>query len=219
MTGLVRKATLLVACGAILGATSAMAGVPSPGNSTVAGRINLSGIDFATTLPDTVSASTKITVTVRDLANNPLNASSVSIDFSGCSKANICDTQLYQGVLTSAGPNIRAFTNASGVATLVGTGANTVSTPATADANGCAKVYADGILIGTINVGTFDLDGANGVKLPDLSLWATDFFAVGPEPSRSDYNNNGVVDLADLSLWATAFFGMGNSGCASAYWP
>ncbi|MEO7868134.1 MAG: hypothetical protein ABIU54_10895 [Candidatus Eisenbacteria bacterium] len=219
MTGLIRKATLIVACG-VLGATSAMAGVPSSGNSTVPGRINLSGILVTPGRPDTMSSLTKIQITVRDLANNPINGSSVAIDFDNCNKSKVCDTQTYQGMTTSAGPNVRAFTNAAGVATLVVTGGNTASTSATADPNGCARVYADGVLLGTINIGAYDLNAGGGVNGTDLSLFAADLFAVPANASRSDYNNSGGVDGLDLSLFAAALFNPnGISSCATAYWP
>lgn len=220
MTGLVRKATLLAACGVILGAASAMAGVPSPGNSTVGVRINLSGVMVTGGLPDTLSNLTKYTVTVRDLANNPINGSSVQIDFNACNKSRICDSQIYQGMVTQAGPSVRSLSNAAGVATLVVTGGSVPSAPAAADAPGCALVYADGVLLGSISVGTYDLDGGSGVNGADLSVLASYIFGSPNTASCADFDNSGVVDGADLSQFLVPLFNPnGLASCATAYWP
>ncbi|HTO91529.1 MAG TPA: hypothetical protein VMJ70_10400, partial [Candidatus Sulfotelmatobacter sp.] len=66
MTGLVRKATFLVACG-VLVASAAMASVPSPANSTVPTCINLVGTNGTSADP-----AGAFTVTVKDLANVPI---------------------------------------------------------------------------------------------------------------------------------------------------
>lgn len=226
MTGLIRKATLLMACGVVLGATTAVAGVPSPGNtwgvlSASQKRINVSGTLTAVSLADTASSKTVLTFTVRDLANNPISGSSVSIDFNGCNQSKICDSQIYQGMVTTAGPVVRNLSDALGVVRLVVTGGYTASSPATADARNCASIYADGVLLGTLDVGAYDLNGGGGVDGADLSLWGADLFAPGaPNPSRSDYDGSGVVDGADLSLFVQALFNpSGLSSCATAYWP
>ena len=80
MTGLVRKATLLTACGMLL-AAAAMAGVPSAANSTTPGAVLLVGRNVAG--PDTTDGVFQ--VVVRDLANNPINASAVVVDFAAAS--------------------------------------------------------------------------------------------------------------------------------------
>ena len=225
MTGLVRKATMLVACGVLLGATVAMAGVPSPGNSTPFTRINVVGFDGGTNLPDSLALNAKVTVVVRDLGGSPINHSSVVIDFSGClSDLRICTTQQYQGVTAVPDPaiipvatrtGVKAFTNASGVATFVVVGGGIAG--GLAHASNCVKVYADGVLLNGAGVGVdiYDLDGTGGVGLSDLSLWASDYFG-GSNPDRSDYDGVGGVGLSDLGVWATTYFaGLSNSSCVA----
>ena len=70
MTGLVRKAAVLAACGVLFGAAVAFAGVPSPINSTIPARINLVGHSIGTGQPDGAQLFSTVTVTVRDLGNN-----------------------------------------------------------------------------------------------------------------------------------------------------
>lgn len=226
MTGLIRKATLLMACGVILGATSASAGVPSPANtwgvlSASQKRINLGPVLTAVTLADTFTTKTVLTFTVRDLANNPISGSSVFIDFNGCNGSRVCDSQIYQGMVTTPGPVVRGLSNALGVVSLVVTGGYNGSVPAAADARNCASIYADGVLLGTLDVGAYDLNGGGGVDGTDLSLWAADAFDIGaPNASRSDYDGSGIVDGADLSELAVSLFEVsGTSSCATAYWP
>src|SRR5690349_16839879 len=120
MTGLVRKATLLSVCGLFV-AGAAMASVPSATNSTMQtgglppgnGKvIHLIGANGAT-----LSTVGDYTVTVRDIANNPIQNSSVVLDFTQCgtTDAVIASTQLEAGVtLACSTKSICAPTEASG---------------------------------------------------------------------------------------------------------
>ena len=206
MTGLVRKATFLVACG-VLVASAAMASVPSPANSTVPTCINLVGTNGTSADP-----AGAFTVTVKDLANVPINNSLVVLDLSACSGLQICTNQ--PGFTTDcATQTLRGFTGAGGTITFNVIGhANTLCDAAPRNAYNCAKVYADGVLLGSPSAHAFDLNGG-GVAPADLSAWLCDFF--GPNnPSRSDYNCTGTVDPADLSAWLVNFFGAaGAQGC------
>lgn len=197
MTGLVRKATLFAACGA-LAASAAIAGVPSPSTSTVPGCVIMVGSN--TGVPDTTAG--KFCVTVRDLASNPLNGSSVVFDISNASDLRICGDQLNANyIINCAAGTVRGFTDATGVVcfTILGGG----SGPAVTLAGG-GRLYADGVLIGSPSVSAYDLDGSSGVGANDLSAWLTDFgsgFAYG----RSDYDCSGDVGANDLSAWLTIF--------------
>src|SRR5437016_7499658 len=107
MTGLVRKASLLTAAGLLI-ASAAMAGVPSPGNSTFPACITLVG--NTALVPDPVG---QFTVVVRDLGNNPLNNASVVIDLSACHDLLICNDQLDAGAtVVCTAKTTRKFTNA-----------------------------------------------------------------------------------------------------------
>jgi hypothetical protein len=221
MTGLVRKAAVLAACGVLFGAAVAYAGVPDPFNSTIPGRINLVGADAGTSTADAGPLGALVQVTVRDLAANPIANSSVVIDFSGCvSDTRIGDgaSQLYPGVVANCGTySVSSLTDASGVASIVvmGGGQNPIGA---AHAAGSGKVYADGVLLGSINVGSYDLNGQDGVTLADLSLWSADYFSA-TDPDRANYDNIGGVDLLDLSTWGGTYFGGGSNVSSAAYCP
>ncbi|MCC6349326.1 MAG: hypothetical protein IT347_07005 [Candidatus Eisenbacteria bacterium] len=219
MTGLVRKAAVLAACGVVFGAAVAFAGVPSPANSTIPARINLVGANAG--VADAGAQSSLVTITVRDLAANPIANSSVVLDFTG----NVSDTrigdatsQLYAGVVANCGTHgVSSLTDALGVATFVVMGGGKSPTGA-AHAAGAAKIYADGVLLGTLNVGSYDLNGVDGVTLADLALWAADYFGAG-NPDRADYNNAGGVDLVDLSTWGATYFAGGSNTSSTTYCP
>ena len=202
MTGLVRKATLLTAAGMLV-ATAAMAGVPSAANSTTPPCITLVG--SLAGVPD--AAAGQFTVTVRDLANNPLNGASVVIDLSGCADLAICSDQLDANALVNCGAKTtRKFTDATGKVTFVVLGGS----------NGGGKIFANGTLLQTPTVSAFDLDNAGGVGANDLSAWLTDFGSGNPY-GRSDYDCSGGIGANDLSLWLTEFgAGTSASSCAAS---
>lgn len=215
MTGLVRKATLLTACG-LLSAGAAMASVPSAANSTIPSNINLVGRVAAA-----VSTNHPITVVVRDLANNPVPNSSVVIDFTGCQDVQASNAQADLGVLVDCITHtVRGVTDVAGSVTMhVQGGAGAVGTggePGPVYAGGtpsgaCAVITADGVNLGSVFVGAFDLDKGNGspagVGASALSEWLQDFgaCAVAPFCARSDFNGDGAVGAADLSLQLVEF--------------
>jgi hypothetical protein len=214
MTGLVRKATLLTVCG-LLVAGAAMAGVPSPSNSTKSSNcVRYVGLKVGVADPAGL-----FTVTVKDLVPNVIANSQVVIDFSACGDTHSAN-QASQEValnLTVDGTNktVRALTNGSGVATFKIVGGVTASRTPVAAAN-CAKIFADGVLLSSVSVNAFDQDGAGGVALADLSLWSTDFYS-GLNQRRSDYDCNNAVALPDLSIWATDFYSTNSSASGSGY--
>ncbi len=242
MTGLVRKATMLVACGVLLGATVAMAGVPSPGNSPLPPHFNLVGFNSVTLLADSGAVSNntlaRLTFTVRDLATNPVVGSTVVVDFSGCivgapssKDLTLSNAQHWLGAngtplsVNCATKRVTGFTDGNGRITMVIEGGGYVSgSPPgmpTAHLAGCAKIYADNVLLGSIGVGMYNLDGAtDGIFIPDLSLWAKDFFPPSPATQdRSDYDGDGTVFIPDLSLWASMFFGANSNVAGAACLP
>jgi len=201
MTGLVRKATFLTAAAGLLIASAAMAGVPSPGNSTVPACIRLVG--SKTGVPDPHGS---FTVVVRDLANNPINGASVVIDLSGCTDLRMCNDQLdASATVNCAAKTTRKFTNVSGSVSFIVLGGSRVpGGPITLQGGG--KIYANGTQLSSPTVSAFDLDGGSGVGINDLSVWLTDFGTTGHPPfGRSDYDCNGAVGINDLSVWLTEF--------------
>jgi len=220
MTGLVRKAAALAACGVFFAAV-AFAGVPSPGNSSFSNtRINLVGFDISTSSADSVASGAKFSVTVRDLGNNPIANSSVVLDFSGVtSDIRIDDTQAnYQLLTANCGAHtVRALSDAAGVANFVVVGGGMASVAA-AHAPLSGKVYADGVLLGNIGVGAYDQNGAGGVGGADLSRVLGDF-VLGTNPDRTDYNGAGGVGGADLSLWLSVFVAGASNTSSASYCP
>jgi len=207
MTGLVRKATLLVVLG-VLAASVAMAGIPDPTLSVHPAYIDLIGCKAGVLDPFGV-----FTVTVNDAAGNPVQGCEVKIVFA-------TDLKIFSTIagLTVDCPtrSVVATSNASGVATfhIPGATINTNGVAAGSGANG-ATIYACEIALGQATVCVFDESGAVGtlgVGAADLSGWLGDFGKVATigYKGRSDFNHSGTIGAADLSLWLVRF-GAGNS--------
>jgi hypothetical protein len=207
MTGLVRKATLLVVLG-VLAASVAMAGIPDPATSTVPSYISLVGCKAG--VADPYGA---FTVTVNDAAGNPVQGCEVKIVFAA-------DLKIYDAMVGLAvdcvNRTVTATSDASGVASFTITGAtiNSNGVAAGSGANG-ATVYACEIALGQATVCVFDESGAVGglgVSAIDLGGWVGDFGKLGTigYKGRSDFSHDGVISAIDLGYWV-ARFGAGNS--------
>lgn len=197
MTRLITKAALLSACGMLV-AVAAMAGVPTT-NSTSPTFIRVVG--YSTTVPDSIAG--RFSVIVRDIANNPIANSLVTVDFSGCPDIKIAANQLNANYITNCtNHTVSAYSSATGLVyfTILG-GSFTTGTHAGLS---CAKIYADGVLLSSPTVAAFDLDNASGVTTADLSLWIGDF-VTHVYRGRSDYDANSLVTTADLSVWIGEF--------------
>lgn len=207
MTGLVRKATL-TACGMLV-AASAFAGVPSPGNSDLPVPAFFTMVGNSLGVPDALG---QFTIVIRDLANNPINGSSVVLDLSAAADLTASSDQLDGGASTvnCAAKTVRKFTDVTGTVTFTVVGfANNSGASAGAGLDG-VKVYADGVLIGTLTAATLDQDGGGGAGANDLSLWLTDAGSLGYF-GRSDYDYSGDLGANDLSLWLTAAGALGSA--------
>jgi hypothetical protein len=210
MTGLVRKATLLTLCG-VLAASAAMAGVPSSANSTKPAFIKLVG--QKTGVADAVGT---FTVTVRDLGNNLIANSTVVVDFANCVRIRAASPQPFAGLtVDNLARTVRAQTNGSGVATFDIVGGSCNSGNLSGSGANCGRIFADGVLLGSVTVAAFDQDGVGGVTLSDLSAWGGDFLS-GTYYGRSDYNGDGTLSLSDLSIWGGVFLAA-NSSASGAY--
>ena len=176
----------LVAFALFAVATSALAAVPSPANSTLPPCMALCPM-----------GDMPFTVTIRDFANNPIAGSSVTLSFGGCpASAFICDplpSDPYTTDLTLR--TLRMFTDAAGKATFParvgGTGAA-----------GCAAVFADGVPMRNYALASPDQNG-NGMC---VSLIDTDdaIFALklGLADPTADFDcSGGPVDAADETIF------------------
>jgi len=217
MTGLVRRATLFTAVG-LMAAAAAYAGVPSAANSTLGTGIMLGGRVGAN-----VDALVQKTMTVRDAANNPVPNSVVVINFTGCGSPNeikISSTQPFAGMFVNcAARTVSAVTNASGIATFRVVGAAAATSAAFVGVGeGCASVTADGVALGTMSVGTPDLNGATGgggalgVTGQDTLQYTNHLFGVGLYRSRANFTGAaGTINGQDTLVYTGFLFGGGST--------
>jgi hypothetical protein len=216
MNAVLRKAMLL-ACGGVLVASSAMAAVPSPADSDVPNGMNLVG-----TAGGVADVRGEFSITIRDLAHNPIAGSSVVISFDGCTPdIRLCASQVTAGVTpdcaSGAVGEVSGVTDGTGVVTFrVQGGANNTASGTPAAAFNCGVVYADGVNMGPINVGAYDQNGAGGVTPPDVSVWLSDSFD-GDIEGRSDFNATNTVNPADLSVLLGVVLGGGSTSSCGAY--
>jgi hypothetical protein len=197
MTRLITKAALLSACGMLV-AVAAMAGIPTAGNSTSPAFIRM--VQSASSVPDSVAG--KFTVTVRDIANNTIANSFVTVDFSGCTDVKVAANQLNANYTTNCtNKTVSAYTNAAGLVgfTLLGSSGAGVATGLS-----CAKIQADGVQLSTPTVAVFDLSGLNGVDGSDGAIALTDF-GLHVYRGRDDFDGNALFNGADLSVWLTEY--------------
>jgi hypothetical protein len=237
MTGLVRKATLLCACG-LLYAGAAMASIPSAALSDLP-DCNPGALDFpcvkvvGESTPGALGVSGgnvpdpagQFSVTVRDLGGNLMAGITVAIDFTLCADTKLClngDGYLGQDVDC---PNNRVTntTNGAGVVVfnIVGAANNGGATPG-ADFP-CAEVFASGVSLGFLTVIVADQDGVlsggNGMNVVDVSQLQVDTNS-GNYYGRSDWEPDGVMSVVDVSQALVVLNASGSSiGCGVNYCP
>jgi hypothetical protein len=185
MTGLVRKAILLTACG-LLAAAAAYAATPCASCSQVPCAIVLVG-HSAGNVTDPYG---QFTVVVKDATNSPLNGATVSVDYSGCCPGiKLSNTQNGAGVSHVANSAIvTGLTDVTGTATFRVEGAAAGAASFLTGAVGCASISAtvplgtpvtltNGIDHPTVFVSVADLAGTvgvAGVDATDLAFWISD---------------------------------------------
>jgi hypothetical protein len=155
----------------------ATSGVPSPSNSTVPACF------VGCPLGDI-----RTVIVVRDLASNPVNASTVVLDFSQCASVYLCPDDPQDSITVDLGTRrVSGTTNASGQ----------VSFPLHAGGfcgSDGAKIYADGILLANRTFKSPDQNGDGVVIEPDF----TTFFAkMGSGDPSADFDCSGLVDSSD----------------------
>ncbi len=155
-------------------------------------------------------------VTVRDVANNPVEGATVDIDFSRCTGLSIC------GVAGSAcatmdpvHDTVRDFTDAAGQVRLRVAGGLDLPYGAPESQDGRARIRVCGFLFSSPPVCVADMEGRNGVNSADLAFLATDIGAHTYIP-RADFDGNLIVNGADLA-WLATLLGLHSSlkGCAN----
>jgi hypothetical protein len=178
---------------------SALATPPFPANSTVPSCIALVG--SAGGVPATAFGG--FVVVFRDLANNPIPDAAITIDLSGRPDLHLCADQLDpDAVVDCLHKTVTKRTGIDGSAHFTILGGSNGGDGVTLLNGG--KIYGEGFLLGSPTVSAFDLDGAGGVGVNDLSVWLSDFGSLQPY-GRSDLDCSGSLGVNDLSLWLKAF--------------
>ncbi|MBI5710355.1 MAG: hypothetical protein HZC42_08650 [Candidatus Eisenbacteria bacterium] len=196
-----RGSVILAAAGVLilLGPEGAGARVdcpPSPSASTAPAAILVVGRHLGEPDPAGMFA-----VTVRELAGSPVPGSMVVVDFSGCDDLRLCQEQAPGEIVDCASHTVRGFTGADGVARFVITGAARNLRGGAGAGAGCARIYADGVMLGSATVAVPDENGAvaaPGVEVTDMVSFLADL-AGGAYLGRSDFDGDGIVDVRDLS--------------------
>jgi hypothetical protein len=181
-----RRPLLILLCSLALGlsATIAAAAVPSPSTST---------------LPDCMAlcpmGDLPFVVVVRDIAGNPINNSTVWLDFSQCPGASLCPPMLGDPYVVDL-PNraLRGVTNASGSidfhARVGGTGAP-----------GSVRVFADGVPLRSYALASPDQDGDGIVGYGSGADDAMFAAKLGTTDPTADFTCDGHVDGSDLPIF------------------
>jgi len=199
MTGLVRKASLLVVLG-LLAATAALAGVPDPTMCTLPTFVDLVSYDAS----GNVYQGAPVTVVVNDAAGNPIQGCDVTISFND--DVMIYDTQESPIVVSARTVTLTSGSDGVVVFHIGGAGKNSGAT-GTYTGLAAATITACGVTLCTANVTAYDENGAlgtPGVTGVDMSVWGIDYLS-GLYIPRSDFNHNGALDGVDLSTWGIAY--------------
>ena len=184
----------------------ALSTTPSPGNWTIPALIPVAGHD-ANGQPDPQG---EIEIIIRDLANNPVPNSVVTLDFSNCAEVRLCaDPHDPAAFVNCATRSVFKVTNVNGSVRFRVVGCSAGIPGQAGSGPACARVYADGVLAASPSVTIHDLADCDGLRACDLGAWLTDFFG-GLNPARGDYDGSGFMGPADLGQWLGVFFADGS---------
>ncbi|HEV2104792.1 MAG TPA: hypothetical protein VGU27_03620 [Candidatus Eisenbacteria bacterium] len=132
----------------------------------------------------------------------------VWVDVTGCPDCRMPAAGSLPGVPVQCPDSYGVWTtDDQGAARLVLVGSST-GLPGTPGPS-VARIYAGGVLLATVPIAIYDLDGRAGLTANDLSLWLTDY-GTQQYIGRDDYDGDGQLGANDLSLWLTAL-GRGTS--------
>jgi hypothetical protein len=230
MTGLVRKATLLCVGGLLL-AGAAMAGVPSPANSTFPAHVILAGMNGPN--PTGLACNNALTSNIfiiRDANNAPVVGETVTLDFVSCNPATEIVLSSYQSdasSITCATKTVTKSTDGTGTVNMLVTGGGT--NPPLGNTGlkiACCKVYAGNALMTTLKVAIMDLNGVGGVAGTDAGICLSGIGYYGLSGGidnypRYDMDGDGDVDGTDRSrvisiIGAVDGVGGGPGSCSSS---
>jgi hypothetical protein len=185
-----RLLALCALAAAVSFASSALAGVPSPANSTI-----------PACLATTPGGNILSTIIVRDFSSNPVANSLVVIDYSQCAGFAPCA----QGgigpgdgyILDPINKTIRMFSGPQGQAPFhlrAGGGCSS---------NGI-RIYADGVLLGSVHAASADQNGDLSVDAADIAVVHA---KIGTADLSGDLDCNGAVNATDEGI-VTGYVGV-----------
>src|SRR5262245_17491549 len=146
--------------------------LPSAALSSVPSAVLLVGRDASGDL----DPAGRFTVEVHNLVDQPMPGVVVVISFLDCGATRMAASGYPDGISANCAPSarlVRMTTDANGRATFIVPGGGAGATQAL----NCARIFANGTLMGEVHVATADLDGSGGVGANDISLWLAAFGA------------------------------------------
>ncbi len=205
----------------MLGAGVSRAAVPSASNSTIPRGIWVVGTQGG--VPDEAG---RFTVTVRDIANNPIPGALVTVALDDCARVHLCAGSCDPLVSACPARSLQRATDAAGVARFLVVGASEDDgvppdgVPATGNPPpGCVRIVADGVELGHALCAVYDASGARypatlGVEVVDIRT-VNQAIGIGLQYyQRYDYDFNGKNDVRDLFFWNHLYAaGTSYSGC------
>jgi hypothetical protein len=133
---------LLVVCGILASAATAVAQIPYPGWCIVPSFIRVVG--YSGTTPDALGT---FMISVRDLGNYPILNSLVSIEFGNCTDMRLCKD--FRENVDCPTTVVSKLTDANGDATFTIVGGGKNSGAVAGPSLGCITMTADYVLLGT----------------------------------------------------------------------
>ena len=203
-------------------ALSAVAGIPLPPCARIPCVIRLVGLTNG--VPDPAG---RFQVDMKDNACQPVQGVSIVIDFNDCAPdIRLCASQPEVPNVDCSSHEVHGVTDANGTVTFTIVGAANNSTGNApgyagrglcqgAPGTGCAKIYADGVLVGVSLVAAYDQNLSGGVNPADIALWLGDSFA--GYHGRSDFDGDDALTPADLSRLLQVALGAGSTTSCGAY--
>ncbi|MBU2693294.1 MAG: hypothetical protein KJ970_20440 [Candidatus Eisenbacteria bacterium] len=171
--------------------------VPDPINCTVE---PWNTFQQALVSPGTQSGIDVVTITVLDMAENPIDQAFVEIDFNDCPE--LC--------IEGSDPGLTGLTGPDGVIVMDPLVGGCEDCDVTVRANGVTIAYYHHVRSPDWN--NTEADGI--VNVADFAFFAGAFLST--QNDCADYNNNGSVNAIDFSLFAPAFLRQDRNpaGCA-----
>jgi hypothetical protein len=207
----------------LLAAAPAVARADDPGapNSIYPEHIRLTGHDGA----GVSDPRGRFTVTIRNVAFDPLPGITVTIDVSGAQDLRLCATPALPGLTVDCvARTVSGVTNAQGQVEFAifgwaentgnGMGSGAGAARIRAYTGPCCTPGGVVVLDAPLSVSACDQSGGDGVNSLDISRFLADFGA-GGYPARSDHDHSGFLGITDFAVLLQSLGdGRSSVGCA-----